>query len=69
MDVEPRKYRFRVLNAAVSRNFGLYFTEAEGDEDSKIPFHVISSDSGLLERPVQTSDLVRNDRIDLWTGC
>ncbi|KAH7305527.1 hypothetical protein B0I35DRAFT_492912 [Stachybotrys elegans] len=57
MDVEPRKYRFRFLNAAISRNFGLYFTESTGDEDSKIPFHVIASDAGLLERPVETSDL------------
>ena len=67
MDVEPRKYRFRVLNAAVSRNFGLYFTEEGGDEDSKIPFHVVASHSGLLERPVETSDLVCFDWIELGT--
>lgn len=58
-DVEPRKYRFRLLDAAVSRSFSLYFVDTS-DENTRIPFQVIASDSGLLEEPVTTSKLVRN---------
>ncbi|KAJ1336168.1 bilirubin oxidase [Microdochium nivale] len=56
MNVQPRKYRFRLLDAAVSRNFALYFakTTALG---TKLPFKVISSDAGLLEVPVTATTL------------
>lgn len=56
LNVEPRKYRFRFLNAAVSRSFALYFATA-ANLNGKLPFQVIASDSGLLERPVQVSDM------------
>lgn len=56
LNVEPRKYRFRFLNAAISRSFALYFATA-ADLNGKLPFQVIASDSGLLERPVQVSDM------------
>jgi bilirubin oxidase len=56
LNVEPRKYRFRFLNAAVSRNFALYFVKS-GSLDARLPFQVIASDAGLLTHPVQTSDL------------
>ncbi|KAH7309692.1 polyphenol oxidase [Stachybotrys elegans] len=52
-NVEPRKYRFRFLDAAVTRSFGLYFANSE-DLTTRIPFQVIASDSGLLEHPVET---------------
>jgi bilirubin oxidase len=55
--VEPRKYRFRFLNAAISRNFALYFVRST-NIDAKLPFQVIASDSGLLDHPVQVSDLM-----------
>lgn len=51
--VEPRKYRLRFLDASISRAFKLTF-EADG---KAIPFHVIGSDTGLLTKPVQTSNL------------
>ena len=56
LKVEPRKYRFRFLNAAVSRSFALYFAKST-NVNGKLPFVVIASDSGLLERPVQVSDM------------
>jgi bilirubin oxidase len=56
MNVEPRKYRFRFLDAAITRAFTLYFADNEF-LDQKLPFQVISSDSGLLEHPVETDSL------------
>lgn len=57
LNVEPRKYRFRVLNAAVSRSFALYFA-ATADVNAMLPFQVISSDTGMLVNPVQVSSMV-----------
>jgi bilirubin oxidase len=56
MNVEPRKYRFRILNAAVSRSWNLYLADLNA-LNVRIPFQVIASDSGLLEKPVSTTDL------------
>lgn len=53
-NVEPRKYRFRFLDASISRAFKLYF---EADDGKKAPFHVIGSDAGLVAKPVQTDNL------------
>ncbi|MGH2554999.1 MAG: multicopper oxidase family protein [Actinomycetota bacterium] len=44
MKVERRKYRFRVLNASVSRSFGLTL-------DSGEPMTVIGTDGGLMPNP------------------
>jgi spore coat protein A, manganese oxidase len=44
MQVEPRKYRFRVLNASVSRSFDLSL-------DSGEPLTVIGTDGGLMPHP------------------
>ncbi|KAI9172677.1 Bilirubin oxidase [Paramyrothecium foliicola] len=52
-NVEPRKYRFRFLDAAVSRAFGLYFTDSSVNSTTRIPFKVVASDAGLLEQPVE----------------
>ncbi|KAF8538453.1 Cupredoxin [Trichophaea hybrida] len=54
--VEPRKYRFRMLNAAASRTFN--FTLA-GQDNDHIPFWVVGSDSGFLSHPVETTSLVQ----------
>jgi FtsP/CotA-like multicopper oxidase with cupredoxin domain len=43
MQVEPRKYRFRVLNASVSRSYDLQLSSGEG-------MHVIATDGGLMPR-------------------
>jgi FtsP/CotA-like multicopper oxidase with cupredoxin domain len=44
MDVEPRKYRFRVLNASVSRSYDLSLDTGE-------PLVVIGTDGGLMPTP------------------
>ncbi|KAH9233232.1 hypothetical protein K456DRAFT_1838498 [Colletotrichum gloeosporioides 23] len=59
--VEPRKYRLRLLNSAISRAF-IYSFYKLGDEDEEpipIPFQVIASDSGLLTSPVTTKNLAQ----------
>src|SRR3954469_10139179 len=45
MPVEPRKYRFRVLNASVSRSYDLSLDTGE-------PLTVIGTDGGLMPHPV-----------------
>ncbi|KAH7380437.1 Cupredoxin [Phaeosphaeria sp. MPI-PUGE-AT-0046c] len=53
--VEPRKYRFRLLNGAVSRTFTLSFQD---DLNGNQPeFSVIASDCGLFAHPVKASTL------------
>jgi FtsP/CotA-like multicopper oxidase with cupredoxin domain len=56
LNVQPRKYRFRILDASLSRTFALYFVRAS-NLNAKLPFKVVASDSGLLERPVQVSEI------------
>jgi spore coat protein A len=59
LKVEPRKYRFRVLNAANGRFYRLSF----GD----VPVHQIGSDQGLLAAPLEISavQLAPGERADL----
>jgi FtsP/CotA-like multicopper oxidase with cupredoxin domain len=54
LDVQTQMYRFRFLNAAISRSFLLYFEDESG---KKLDFQVIGSDSGLLEIPVTVNQL------------
>ncbi|KAH8807557.1 Cupredoxin [Xylogone sp. PMI_703] len=53
--VEPRKYRFRILNTALSRTFILGVSD--GSSGTNIPFQVIASDSGFMSSPVTTTAL------------
>jgi bilirubin oxidase len=57
MNVQPRKYRFRILNAAVSRNFDLSFVKSTATS-TKLPFKVIASDAGLLQNSVQVQHVI-----------
>jgi spore coat protein A len=50
LDVEPRPYRFRLLNASNAR---FYYLALSDDR----PFHIIGTDQGLLPAPVQLSRL------------
>ncbi|KAH7409951.1 Cupredoxin [Phaeosphaeria sp. MPI-PUGE-AT-0046c] len=52
--VEPRKYRLRWLDSSISRTFKLSFVD---DSGKAIPFQVVGSDTGLLTKPVTSSDL------------
>ncbi|ASB87430.1 multicopper oxidase [Bacillus sonorensis] len=49
-EIEPRKYRFRVLNASNTRIYELYF-------DSGHAFYQIGTDGGLLQRPAKVESL------------
>lgn len=52
--VEPRKYRFRFLNTAISRSFQLYFEDPSG---ARTNFQVVGSDAGLLLNAVDSTQL------------
>lgn len=60
LDVEPRRYRFRVLNAANARFFNLKLRDGR-------PFLQIGSDQGLLAAPVTQRNLfvAPGERADL----
>ena len=60
LNVEPRKYRLRIVNGSNGRFYRLSF--GEGHE-----FHMIGSDQGLLERPVplQRVQLAPAERADI----
>ncbi len=51
LNVEPRKYRFRLLNGSDSRFYVLKLNNGE-------PIMVIGSDDGLLTNPVEVEELV-----------
>ena len=53
-EVEPRKYRFRILNASVSRFFKLALADASG---RNIPVIQIGNDGNLLPNPVMLFEL------------
>ena len=50
-EIEPRKYRFRIVNACNARVLRLFF-------DSDLPLHQIGNDGGLLPAPVVLDKLV-----------
>jgi spore coat protein A, manganese oxidase len=67
LDVEPRKYRFRVLNASNGRFYRLSLS-------NKMPFHQIGTDQGLMRAPVSIPKIViaPGERLDLvvdFKGC
>ncbi|KAF8539880.1 Cupredoxin [Trichophaea hybrida] len=52
--VEPRKYRFRLLDASASRTFNLTILDGK----RVLPFWVVGSDGGFRETPAETRSLV-----------
>ncbi len=60
LDVEPRKYRFRVLNGSNSRFFHLSLSNDQ-------PFMQIGTDQGLLPEPVSVKNMMiaPGERVDL----
>jgi manganese oxidase len=50
MDVRPRRYRFRILNASVSRYFKIAVATASGQ---RVPFHMIGNDGNIMEHSVR----------------
>ena len=55
LDVQPRRYRLRLLNGSQARFYNLGF-EFDGPRD--LPFWVIGSDGGLLPKPAQKTSLL-----------
>ncbi len=53
MDVEPRKYRFRILNASVSRSYRWQLHDGRGP----VPMTVIGTDAGLVPKPQVVTEL------------
>lgn len=55
-EVEPRRYRFRILNSATIRTFKVSIAD---DETGKVlPMTVIAGDAGYANEPVDTDDLI-----------
>jgi manganese oxidase len=50
LDVRARRYRFRILNGAVSRNFQLALVTSTG---ARVPFHMIANDGNIMEHSVR----------------
>lgn len=50
LEVEPRKYRFRIVNGSNTRGYQLFL-------DSEQPFYQIGSDGGLMKKTVQESTI------------
>ncbi len=64
LDVEPRRYRFRFVNASNARFFNMFFGFYEGPAlppagfvQQGPGFWQIGTDGGLLDAPVQTNDI------------
>jgi FtsP/CotA-like multicopper oxidase with cupredoxin domain len=51
MPVQKRRYRFRILNASISRSFNLSLS------DARAKLWVIATDGGFMPKPVQVSSL------------
>jgi len=64
-EVEPRRYRFRVLNASNARIYRLSLSESAPPTD--VPFHQVGTDQGLLPAPVPLTSLeiAPGERADL----
>ncbi|MGA2652534.1 MAG: multicopper oxidase family protein [Terracidiphilus sp.] len=69
LDVEPRPYRFRILNGANSRFFNLYLNLAKRPTDipSLVPFTQIGTDGGFLPKPVPLNKVLLGpaERVDV----
>lgn len=70
-EVEPRRYRFRVLNGGPSRWYELFLTDRKSD--TAIPYWVISNNGNLVPRPrlarsVRLSVAERSDIIIDFSG-
>jgi manganese oxidase len=49
MDVRARRYRFRILNGAVSRTMKIAIVDQAG---TKIPFHMIGNDGNIMQHAI-----------------
>ena len=49
LDVRARRYRFRILNASVSRYFKIAIVDEAG---TKIPYHMIANDGNIMQHAI-----------------
>ena len=65
VDVEPRRYRLRVVNGSQARFYDLKFVTQQGNVT--VPFHVIGAEGGFLRAPVATEKflLAPGERVDV----
>jgi len=56
LSVEPRKYRFRILNASNSRMYGLKLVESANRTEPGPGFYQIGTDAGFLEKTALLND-------------
>ena len=66
LDVQGRRYRFRVLDGGPSRFYELFLTDPN-NPNQVIPFWVIANDGNLLPKPVQVTSfrLGPSERYDI----
>ncbi len=55
LNVEPRKYRFRIVNASNARSYSMQLVDLENQSPAP-PFYQIGTDSGFLENTVVLND-------------
>jgi len=72
--VEPRRYRFRILDGGPSRFYQLFLTDKGAN--TQIPFWMIGNDGNLLPRPLKVPSVTLSvaERVDIvidfrhWAG-
>ena len=55
-EVEPRRYRFRVLDSGPSRFYQLFLTDK--GSNTQIPFWQIANDGNLLPQPIRVNNII-----------
>lgn len=58
LEVEPRRYRFRLVNGCNARFLSLYLTDDANSQSPVPPFWQIGTDGGLLDNPVNINSFV-----------
>jgi FtsP/CotA-like multicopper oxidase with cupredoxin domain len=74
LEVEPRRYRFRILDGGPSRFYQLFLTDQ--DVNTTIPFWQVANDGNLLPKPLKVQSLALSvaERADIvidfsqWAG-
>jgi FtsP/CotA-like multicopper oxidase with cupredoxin domain len=59
-EVQPRRYRVRLLNGSNARFYEIHFENASPFTTATPPIYVIGTDGGLLDRPVRVSSTLTN---------
>jgi len=56
VDVEPRRYRLRIVNGSQARFYNLKVASVQDNE--LLPFHLIGTEGGFLRAPVPLTRLL-----------